>query len=379
MTVIDIMAHGGKYGGKSKQKFYKYPDMPVIPLRTKKQVPSTAQGERFFRPPIKFNNRIYGIMTDYSNITMRVLDKDLNTLQTLSVVSYASNWPLYGGFGISKRFSKLFRLYRDSNSYCYIVYHNIDGNGNLDGGTMKLIQTYSSFANQIIIDDDNDKLYFVWGSTLYCYQISTFNTSSTPLWSAGLPWQPWYMELFGNILVISNGNTNYGTRTYTVSGSGITQIAQNQTLYPESFLYDGTYLYFVIGAYVKKYDINLNLLATSMDFVSGTRPLSEKINKVFFATNKLIDGYIHLCTNYSVLIVDSATLSIISEFLFFDPAVTPNYFSNQIDTSGNLYPYMLYDIDNGEAIYTQASQNTFYNGSYTTESKYRVTVSKLKY
>jgi hypothetical protein len=379
MPIIDIRAHGGVLaGGKSKKEFYKYDDNIVIPYRTRKLI-GTGSGRRIFRPPVKFNDKIYVIMTDYSNVNLYVLDKNLNIIQSLGDVSYSSYWPIYQNFGISKRFNKLIRLKSYDGTY-YIAYHDIDSAGNIGTESTKYINNYGSFSSALIIDDDNDKFYFVWGNTLYCYRISTFNSSSTPLWSAPLPWQPWYMKLFGNILVISNSNPNYGTRVYTVSDSGITQIGQQTTLYPSGFLFDGIYLYFLDSSNViKKYDINLNLIVTSGNYMSATRPLSENINKLSLPTDKLIDGKIHLLTNYSVLIIDPNTLEIENEYLLFDPAVTPNAIAGNIDFTGML-PSVYYDVDDGEMLFTHQSANYYVSGGYYyNESRYRLTVSKLKY
>ncbi|QSB48760.1 hypothetical protein [Parageobacillus toebii] len=379
MPIIDIRAHGGALGGgKIKKKFYQYLDNIILPYRTRKLI-GAGSGRRIFRPPIKFKDKIYVVMTDYSNVNLYVLDKNLNIIQSLGDVSYSSYWTIYQNFGISKRFNKLIRLKSYDGTY-YIAYHDIDSAGNIGTESTKYINNYGSFSSALIIDDDNDKFYFVWGNTLYCYRISTFNSSSTPLWSATLPWQPWYMELFGNILVISNSNPNYGTRVYTVSDSGITQIGQQTTLYPSGFLFDGIYLYFLDSSNViKKYDINLNLIATSGNYISATRPLSENINKLSLPTDKLIDGKIHLLTNYSVLIIDPNTLEIENEYLLFDPVVTPNAIAGNIDFTGML-PSVYYNVDDGEMIFTHQSANYYVNGgSYYSESRYRLTVSKLKY
>jgi hypothetical protein len=379
MPLIDIRAHGGVLaGGKSKKEFYKYDDNIVIPYRTRKLI-GTGSGRRIFRPPVKFNDKIYVIMTDYSNVNLYVLDKNLNIIQSLGDVSYSSYWPIYQNFGISKRFNKLIRLKSYNGTY-YIAYHNIDSSGNIGTESTKYINNYGSFSSALIIDDDNDKFYFVWGNTLYCYRISTFNSSSTPLWSATLPWQPWYMKLFGNILVISNSNVNYGTRVYTVSDSGITQIGQHTTMYPNGFLFDGTYLYFVVsGNTIKKFDINLNSIATSEDYTRATKPLSENISKLVLPTDKLIDGKIHLLTDYSVLIIDPNTLAIENEYLLFDPAATPNAIPGSIDFSGML-PSVYYDVDDGEMIFTHQSANFYVSGGYYySESRYRLVISNLKY
>ncbi|WP_017435148.1 hypothetical protein [Saccharococcus caldoxylosilyticus] len=379
MPLIDIRAHGGVLaGGKSKKEFYKYDDNIVIPYRTRKLI-GTGSGRRIFRPPVKFNDKIYVIMTDYSNVNLYVLDKDLNIIQSLGDVSYSAYWMIYQNFGISKRFSKLIRLKGVSGSY-YIAYHDIDSAGNIGAENQKLINNYGSFANPLIIDDDNDKFYFVWGNTLYCYQISTFSPSANPLWSAGLPWQPWIMVLFGDKLVIVNNNANYGTRVYTVSESGITQLAQDTALYADGVLFDGTYFYFLYNGYIYKRSINLSTqVAVSGNLISATKPLSENINKLVFPTTKLVNGKIHLLTNYSILIVDPNMFAIENEYLLFDPAVTPNAMAGNIDFTGML-PGVYYDVDEGEMLFTHQSANYYVSGGYYyNEARYRLTVSKLKY
>jgi hypothetical protein len=379
MPLIDIRAHGGVLaGGKSKKEFYKYDDNIVIPYRTRKLI-GTGSGRGIFRPPVKFNDKIYVIMTDYSNVNLYVLDKDLNIIQSLGDVSYSAYWMIYQNFGISKRFNKLIRLKSSGSSY-YIAYHDIDSAGNIGTENQKLINNYGSFASPLIIDDDNDKFYFVWGNTLYCYQISTFSPSANPLWSAGLPWQPWIMVLFGDKLVIVNNNANYGTRVYTVSESGITQLAQDTTLYADAVLFDGTNLYFLYNGYIYKRSINLSTqVAVSGNLIAAAKPLSENINKLVLPTNKLVDGKIHLLTNYSVLIIDPNTFAIENEYLLFDPAATPNAIPGSIDFSGML-PSVYYDVDDGEMIFTHQSANFYVSGGYYySESRYRLTVSKLKY
>jgi hypothetical protein len=377
MPIIDIRAHGGTFGGgNSKKKFYQYADNIVIPYR-KRKVIGTGSGRRIFRPPVKFKDKIYVIMTDYNNVNLYVLDKDLNIIQSLGDVSYSSYWTIYHNFGISKRFSKLIRLKGVSGSY-YIAYHDIDSAGNIGTENQKLINNYGSFANPLIIDDDNDKFYFVWGNILYCYQISTFSSSANPLWSANLPWQPWYMFLFGDKLVIIENNPNHGTVVYTVSGSGITQIGQDTSLFADSVLFDGTYLYFQNGSSIYKRSINLSQVASSGNLITATRPLSENIGRLMLPTNKLIDGKIHLLTNYSVLIINPNTLTIENEYLLFDPAVTPNTRAGEIEFSG-MYPSVYYDVDDGEMIFTHKSFNYYYTGSYNNESTQRLTISKLKY
>jgi hypothetical protein len=361
-----------------QKKFYQYPNNIALPYKARKEINA---GYRLFRQPIKFKDKIYVIMTDSSQVDLHVLDKNLNIIQSLGAVQYASFWTVYQNFGISKRFNKLIRLKSSSGSY-YIACHNIDSAGNIGSEVAKYINNYGSFSNSLIIDDDNDKFYFVWGSTLYCYQISTFNALSNPLWSVGLPWQPSSMKLYGNILIIANYNTNYGTRIYTVSDSGITQIAQSTTILPDDFFFDGTHLYVIDVSnrnVVKKYDINLNSIATSGNYMMTTRPLSELIDKIVFATNKLIDGKIHLLTNYSVLIIDPNTLAIENEYLLFDPAVTPHKISGVIYYAGWL-PNFYYDVDDGEMIFTHFTSNYYYDGSYfVSESKSRLTVLLLKY
>jgi hypothetical protein len=382
---IDIRDHGGSFGGSAKRKFYKRLDGIIsIPATKRGQIITAGYAERFFLQPLKFNKRYYGVMTnEYQNVVLRIMDDNFNVQQSGGSVNYASSWSYYYGIGISSKYSKLFRLELSGSSNTVYMY-NLDANGNMDAGISKYMGTGSFASNSLIVDDANDKFYFVYGTTLYCFQISTFSSSATPIWSAPLPFQPFNLRLFGDLLVATNSNTNYGTRTYTLTSNGITLIGTQTTMYFDAgnVVYDGTYLYLSFGGIIKKYTKDLTtLVATSADLsvaTAGIRPLTGGVptSALFFASQSLIDGKIHICTDNSILLVDPVSLNIVSEYLLFDSGATPSKTPNKLTHQDSTPIY--YDVDDGEAVYSVVSQN-IYNSSGTSESTVHLQKSILKY
>jgi LVIVD repeat len=383
--MIDIRDHGGQFGGgKSKKWFFDHSHykMPVdyIKKPTYLITPTNGIAKRGW----KKNNGQYQFLMwkNSSNWAFFTLDEYLNQLSVWGEVDYSSSWPFYTDIGYSKKYNRIIRLQGTGGAY-YIKVHNADDMTEI---ASKYINNFSSFAQHCLhIDDENDRFYFIWGGTLYCYKLSTFNDSSNPLWSMTLPWQPWFTKIYGNLLFIQDGNPSRGVRVYDISNpaSPILKVSVTDSAdFPIGMMAtDGTHLYYLSSAgtgTLRKYRISDGAFIGSANLgVPLNNSRAVPITSMQLAHSELVNGYIIIMTNDGFMAVDPNTLTIKKEIKILESGVDDAVFYTAMNLRRKDYFFPYLNPNTGEFI--ADVHIAYFNGSGYTVSGMRLYKGYLRY
>lgn len=384
--MIDIREHGGSFGGGSKKPFYKH-NVKSIPVfhryqgNTGTYDDGMQQGNSFHRLPVKKVDGTYWsvLYKDYNTMCERIWGPDFEPISDGSNLDY-NVWQSH--------------FYSPIASYKYnklIFASNINGNSalymkDLDSGLNQVSTIMTSSGGSVwatlVMDEDKDVIYAFQGNSIHKYPISTFIQNKAPIETInGSPFSVAAALLIdsGRKLVLfssTNANTSYGARVIDLVTKQVIATNYNAYCFGQGLVTDGTYLYALEGAVIKKYDLNLTLISTGPDLMADGRTNLNKLNVApyMIAKDGLVEDKILMASKYSLFFVGKDTLGFHSEYNLFEPAMVPTGASAMIANKMNeSIPY--YDRE----ILWYSVNTSFYGSNGTEYRTNRFIVNKLKY
>lgn len=345
---MSIKDHGGQFGGgASKKMFHKY-ESHSLPL-----VKSRSTGHHGMGDSVRYKDIYIMNAWNQTTSTMNLMsyDKDLN------VIASVGSWRDYSTLNgmlrvnvISQRLGKLVTVRAISGSYGLDV-RDVSEQGAFSNLQQKTLGSTSSMVQDVILDEDTDLVYCVWNSTLYCFDLKGFTSSSNPVWTAPVT-RPVVMEKVGSKLLFFTGTQSL---VYNLTGSGASLHVSTSVRHDTgaSILSDGTNVYTLMATgVVSKLDLDLNVIAQSNAYLNSnpTGVIGRSYDHPTTYIGLLfIDGdNLYLRSQNTIIVLNKNTLSLVDERYIMNDFKTSSAQSSVIFDEYRSSPF--YDQKGGELI-----------------------------